>query len=236
MKPVYYMQTDPRWGDKPYTIDGDKDETIGHSGCGPTCMAMIIATWLDPGITPVQTCKLAIEMADRTANDGTEWEYFKHMAARYNLPFKQAGNFKDVLTAIQAGALVVCSMGRKSSTERGYFTTGGHYILAWGVDPNGNILVNDPISKIRTDKPAPKSVFQGPEFKQAFIFYKPKEGKEMFKDIGSVSPWAKEAVTKAEKLGIVKGDSNGNFRPKDNITREEAIVLAMNLYNKLKGE
>jgi ABC-type bacteriocin/lantibiotic exporter with double-glycine peptidase domain len=163
MKPVYYSQKDKKWSSIPYTIDGDKNETIGASGCGPTCMAMILAAWINPKITPVETCKMAIEMKDRTANNGTEWEFFKHVADRYGLKFKQTSSTDETVKALQENALVVCSMGR------GYFTQHGHYILAYEYR-NGNIYVNDPASTTRTSGTV--QLFKA-QSKQYFIFYKP---------------------------------------------------------------
>ena len=58
---VYYSQKDPRWKNIPYTIDGDAKETIGYSGCGPTCAAMLVASFCDPSITPPDMCRYAIE-------------------------------------------------------------------------------------------------------------------------------------------------------------------------------
>lgn len=54
-----------------------------------------------------------------------------------------------------------------------------------------------------------------------------KEGKEMYKDDAQISGWAKDAVEKCQKAGILLGDDEGKFRPKDAITREEfAVALA----------
>jgi hypothetical protein len=171
-------------------------------------------------------------MADRTANDGTEWEYFSHMAKRYNLQFRQTGITQDAVAALKAGALVICSMGRKSAAERGYFTSSGHFILAYNVDDAGNILVNDPISKIRTQ--APVSIFRE-QCRQYFIFSKldvKREAVKVFNDVSKVAPWAKDAVQKVEQLGIMKGDNEGNFNPKQPVTREELAVVITNLLNK----
>jgi hypothetical protein len=138
-KPLYYKQSDPKWGNIPYTIDGDKKETIGASGCGPTCAAMIIASVKDSKITPVEMCSLAIDLKDRTANDGTEWEFFGKVAARYNIPFKQSGSTKEAIEALEEGAYVICNM------KPGKFTKSGHYILAWDYSDN-NIIVHDSAS------------------------------------------------------------------------------------------
>lgn len=62
-----------------------------------------------------------------------------------------------------------------------------------------------------------------------------REGYKMFEDFDEVADWAKDAVEKAGKLGLMNGDGDGNFNPKANLTREEAAQLVVNLYNKLKG-
>ncbi|GMK42788.1 hypothetical protein PCCS19_58480 [Paenibacillus sp. CCS19] len=46
-----------------------------------------------------------------------------------------------------------------------------------------------------------------------------------FKDAASIASWAQPAVAAAKKLGLLKGDSAGNFRPTDSITREEAAAM-----------
>ncbi len=50
-------------------------------------------------------------------------------------------------------------------------------------------------------------------------------GNLTFKDASKVSSWAVPAVRAINKLGIMKGDANGTFRPKDTITREEFMVV-----------
>jgi N-acetylmuramoyl-L-alanine amidase len=45
-----------------------------------------------------------------------------------------------------------------------------------------------------------------------------------FKDINSVSENAKQSVERLEKLQIFKG-TNGNFNPKNNVTREELAIV-----------
>lgn len=57
--------------------------------------------------------------------------------------------------------------------------------------------------------------------------YELKGDDDMFKDNAKISQWAKDSVDKVEKEKIMLGDEKGNFRPQDNITREElAVVIA----------
>ncbi|WP_391574789.1 C39 family peptidase [Cohnella sp.] len=177
--PVYYSQEDPRWKSAPYTIRNDPKQTIGTSACGPTCFAMVAATWRDKSITPPETAKWAVNNGYRTVNSGTAWNYFKAAAEKYKLPFKQTANLEEVKRALSNGALVIASMGP------GDFTGGGHYILLVGIsehmidvfDPNHDNtkygkLVDQGIrndGKVRADE----SVFKT-QARQYWIFTKPK--------------------------------------------------------------
>lgn len=56
----------------------------------------------------------------------------------------------------------------------------------------------------------------------------------MYKDDKEISSWARNAVYEAKEKGYLVGDVNGNFRPKEPLTREEAAVLIKNLERKVK--
>lgn len=57
-------------------------------------------------------------------------------------------------------------------------------------------------------------------------------GEKMYKDDEKIAPWAKDAVYEATKKGYLVGDTDGNFRPDDYLTRQEAAVIIMRLQNK----
>lgn len=168
-QPIYYMQTDARWGSIPYTIDNDPQENIGYSGCGPTCAAMVLATFTDANIIPPDICTLSIQNGYRTANDGTAWGLFPWLAKKYGLQFSQTSSTSAAAEALKNGALVICSMGRRSAQERGTFTSSGHFILAYDYKDD-MFFVNDPISSARTGKGYSKDIFIV-ECRQYFIFY-----------------------------------------------------------------
>lgn len=166
-KPVFYLQNDTRWGKVSYTIDNDPKETIGTSGCGVTCMAMVLSTFFNKAILPPEMAKLAITMKDRTRNNGTEWEFFGHVAQKYNLKFQQTADLNIVLKALQNGAYVVASMGV------GVFTKHGHFILLWNYDGK-MVSVNDSASVLRSRQVWSPSIFKE-QCKQYFVFSLPVE-------------------------------------------------------------
>ena len=163
-QPVDYKQGDSRWGKKPYTSCGNKKQTIASSGCGPTSMADIQATWIDKKITPVEMCAYAVKKGYRTKASGTAWGFFKSIANAYGYTdYVQTKSMATAREAIRAGALVVASMGP------GYWTKGGHYICLWRTDDT-YMYANDPASKTR--KKQKLKAFEQ-QRKQFFIFYKP---------------------------------------------------------------
>ncbi len=58
----------------------------------------------------------------------------------------------------------------------------------------------------------------------------PKQDKEInpFGDVDS-SFWGQKAINALAEKGIVNGDENGNFRPNDNITREEFVKMVVSI-------
>lgn len=143
IKPVNYLQIDPRWRNNPYTTH-DEHQTIGNSGSGPAIAADLVATFVDPNITPVEMANLALEWGCRTYNTGTSWGYFKKVAEHFRFPkFIQTNDFERVTECIDAGGLVIASVGR------GYWTRGGTFVLVWNYDDK-YVYCNDSCSRMRT--------------------------------------------------------------------------------------
>lgn len=150
-KPVSYLQTDARWGWNDYSAPGEKT-TIRASGCGPTAMAMVLATWADKSVTPKTECAWALKHGYKAPRQGTYYGYFVPAAARYGLKARQLnwvniyGNSKstyheEARKAVKEGHLVIACMGK------GNWTSSGHYVLVWDVEGD-TVYINDPASTL----------------------------------------------------------------------------------------
>lgn len=164
----YYCQWDSKWSKVMYSSTGNKNQTIGNSGCGPTSMAMILATWIDPEITPVQTCADAQKNGYRTKDKGTSWSYFNHVFKTTEgfKKFLPTGSMATLKAALREGALAVCSM---NSNDNNFWTKGGHFIVAVGCDDE-YIYANDP-NKTAHPRKQKQDKFKTC-MKQAFIFWR----------------------------------------------------------------
>ena len=176
-EPVKYSQLDSRWAGLDYSAKGEKT-TIGASGCGPTAMAMVLATWADPSVTPASECVWALAHGYKCPKHGTYYGYFKPAAARFGLTCRQLNSVSlygnsasschsQVLRALAAGDLVIACMGP------GNWTRSGHFVLLWDVDERQDIAyVNDPASTLTRRTRGSWRLFKS-QVKFYFIITKP---------------------------------------------------------------
>lgn len=150
-QPVSYLQTDPRWKSLDYSAKGEKT-TIGASGCGPTALAMVLATWADAKVTPATECAWALAHGYKAPHQGTYYGYFAKAAARYGLTCRMLNSVSiygsgaspyhaKAKAALDAGGLVIACMGK------GNWTSSGHYVLLWKIDGD-TVFINDPASTL----------------------------------------------------------------------------------------
>lgn len=136
------FQTDPQWANKRYA-----GATIETHGCGPTCLSMVYValtgkTDLDPkGMADFSTRCGYLE------GEQTKWALMTEGAAQLGLHSEEMpSDVKAIGSALAGGTPMVFSMGP------GDFTTDGHFIVACGVDGDGNFVVHDPNSVERSKR------------------------------------------------------------------------------------
>lgn len=113
--------------------------TISRSGCGPTCLAMVLSYLTETSITANDIVAWCGEKY-YIPGDGTSWAIFPAAAEHWGCSCEQASEFGQVVDAINEGKPVIASMGP------GHFTAEGHFIVIRGSTSEGYLLVNDPNS------------------------------------------------------------------------------------------
>ena len=150
-QPVYYLQTDARWKNKDYSAKGEsKPRTIGTSGCGPTCAAMLIETLTGKTYTPADAAAWALKHGYKAPNQGTYYAYFAPQFKAFGIDCQQL-NWKSLygkpsdathtkaFDLLKKGYYLIAVMGP------GTWTTSGHFVVVWWED--GKVRINDPNSK-----------------------------------------------------------------------------------------
>ena len=149
IKPVHYMQRDSKWKSLSYAVDGERS-TIGSAGCGPTAMAMVLASLVNPYIDPITTASWARMKGYKVKASGTAYSYFVPQGKQYGINITSicAGNIyhkptnsahNTALAELKKGNWLIACMGP------GVWTSGGHYILVYGYK-DGKVYINDSAS------------------------------------------------------------------------------------------
>lgn len=252
-RPVSYLQTDPRWKNKPYRVPGE-NSTIGDSGCGPTAAAMLIETITGKTYTPEDACAWSIAHGYKALRQGTYYAYFTPQFAEFGIDCQMLNwtntygkpdhpNHEKVVEKLKEGYYAIALM------NKGLWTSSGHFVVLWWQDDK--VRINDPASTraarvngdIRTfrsqakyywlidarahnreeDDDMDQSKFNE-MFKEAMRAYR-KELQD--NDCGA---WSEAARQWAIENGIIAGGETGpdgkpNYMWADTLTREQAVML-----------
>lgn len=134
---VYFNQTEEPWASAAYGSD-----TLLKYGCGPTTMAMAVASLTDTDTDPARMAQWAAEHGHWASQSGSYHSIVAGAAAAFGLtvesPVEQTP--QALSDALEQGKLLVALM------KPGHFTKYGHFILLRGITPEGKILVADPNS------------------------------------------------------------------------------------------
>lgn len=107
--------------------------TVATSGCGITCLAMVVTYMTGHTYLPDE---LADYFGGRAENNIQRLEQASDML---QLPWHKADNIHEVLSALQEGNLAILLMESTS-----IFTNSQHFIVLTGMTEDGKIFVNDP--------------------------------------------------------------------------------------------
>ncbi len=136
------LQFDPRWG---YFEYGGKE--MGISGCGPTCLSMMLLALTDvKTVTPDKIVTYSLENGHYVEGVGTAWKLLDEFPVLYGLTVEHPTlKEESIKAALDEGKVLICSV------KKGVFTANGHFIMIYGYDETG-FKVNDPMCVARSNQ------------------------------------------------------------------------------------
>lgn len=139
----HLYQWDTAWADTEYC-----GLPFGMSGCCPTAFSMVaMALTGSTECTPYVAGVDAMDHGYAIDYVGSDGSFFTNRCDAFGFSCYSTGMDGDgLISALKDGALVVCNVGP------GDFTVGGHFIVATGIADNGEVIVNDPYSTIKSAK------------------------------------------------------------------------------------
>lgn len=145
-----FSQWDERWGYEKYG-----DNYLAINGCAPTSLAMVAV-----GLTGNTTINPKVVADYAYANDF----YIKGIGSSWNLISKGVKYFglKSEELPLTKSAIISTLKDKNPiilTVKPGTFTTTGHFLVLTGLTSDGKIQINDPNSKINSNKKWDVNVF-----------------------------------------------------------------------------
>jgi hypothetical protein len=143
---AYYSQNDSRWANDKYIMSDGTDDgaTIADTGCGPTAMSMVVSDMTGKSVNPTEMAQYAQFTGNRDET-GTNWNFIDSAASTYGLDSTAAYNpSKNFIESNLKNGNPMILSGQDDGSGNTPYTTAGHYVVAVGVDSNGNVIYNDP--------------------------------------------------------------------------------------------
>ena len=137
----YFCQSAEAWKDQPYGTD-----TIGPYGCGPTVMAMAVASMTETDTDPEAMAAWAVEHGYWARRSGSYHSIVMGTARAFGMEAEAfpSRDVDDLRAALWDGKMLVALVGP------GHFTNGGHFIVLHGATLDGSVLVADPANRDRS--------------------------------------------------------------------------------------
>ena len=136
------LQWDSRWG---YCTYGTG--LIGYTGCGPTCLSMVVAGLTgNTDATPAAIAAYAEQDGYYSSGTGTTWALMSEGCQHYGLLAEElALSEKSMVSALSSGRPIIATVGP------GDFTDTGHFIVITAYS-DGAFTVHDSNSRRRSQQ------------------------------------------------------------------------------------
>lgn len=143
---TYFNQHDSRWAGLPY---GSEDDLIDHYGCGPTVLAMLVASFTGQETDPSAMANWAAANGYWAPQQGSHHALIPEGAAAFGFDVEPFTDYTvdAVLRALEEGHLLVALMGP------GHFTQNGHFIIITNYWSGTSVSIADPNSLENTETP-----------------------------------------------------------------------------------
>ena len=136
------QQWDERWGYAPYGSN-----IVAISGCGPTCMSMVVAGLTgDAAVTPAVVAAYGTENHYLDEDNNTYWAFMREAGESCGVScYEGQLDEEQVKAELDAGHPIICSVGP------GDFTQSGHFIVLASYT-DGTVRVCDPFNRANSEK------------------------------------------------------------------------------------
>lgn len=133
--------------------DDSVKQTVKDSGCGPVAATEVINGLAGKNTIGVRDAvDYSLNNGFKQKDGGTIPDYFNSIFSKYNIPSKQTNSRNDIVQNLSSGNPVVLLGQDKEKAGSSPFGKNSHYVIASGIDKNGNAIIQDPDSTMGDTK------------------------------------------------------------------------------------
>ena len=144
----YFNQSDERWSGELFGVD-----PIGGYGCGPTALAMAVSSLTGLDVDPAALSAWCASQGYAAPGSGSYYPIVQGVAEHFHLACSSVGlTVEEMVQSLSGGCVLVALMGP------GHFTSSGHFIVLYGITPEGQVLTADPNSRANSLSPWPPAL------------------------------------------------------------------------------
>lgn len=127
-----------------YKTNGDtENQTVADSGCGPAAAASLLRMYGKNG-NMNNAVSYALNNNYKEVNGGTYPQYFNDYLNKNGISTNSNANNKDVVNSlIHNKPVILMGQDASNSGKTPYGSKYSHYVVARGLDSNGNVIVED---------------------------------------------------------------------------------------------
>ena len=122
------------------------NQTISHSGCGPTSMAVVVSSLLKEKHDPVELSKFSCDngYCGKVEGQGCYASLFDAAAKKYGLNSStiSVSNKEEIMSKLNGGKTMFIALMTPTGTP--FALTAPHFIVIYGTDGNGKVSIWDP--------------------------------------------------------------------------------------------
>lgn len=139
--PFHIYQRDYK---RSYKTNGDtENQTVADSGCGPAAAASLLRMYGKNG-NMNNAVSYALNNNYKEVNGGTYPQYFNDYLNKNGISTNSNANNKDVVNSlIHNKPVILMGQDASNSGRTPYGSKYSHYVVARGLDSNGNVIVED---------------------------------------------------------------------------------------------
>ena len=138
--PFHIYQRD--FTDSYNTIGDSGHQSVADSGCGPASAASVLRMYGKKG-NMNNAVNFALRNKYKEKDGGTYPEYFSHYLGQNGISTNTNASNEEVIRSLASGKPVILMGQDRSGSNSPYGSKYSHYVVARGLDRNGNVIIED---------------------------------------------------------------------------------------------